>query len=416
MSKVLILCIPSHGHVNPILGLAIELIHQGEEVTFFCAEEFRKSIEDIGAAFKCYQEDLNIFQKKQGNANDSTTNKKKPVFGFVSALLQPDKFIDDVLHQIRGFTFDYLIHSAAYPYAHVIAQVLKIPAISSFAIFATQKDLFKKKTMEKRGVFNFIPFKWKVKVLFFLYYRKAFKKVRQAIYKKYGVAISRDMLSLFTNKGNLNIIYTSKYFIPHPEYYDDSFIFVGPPIYHKPYEMNFPFEKLAGKKVIYISMGTIFSNHSAELNQLFFQSFAGMDVVVVMAAYQVDLSTYAVPENFIIMNYVPQLELLKHTSVAITHAGMNSIGDLLYHKVPFVAIPLGADQYYMANRTEELGATIVLDIHHLTPDILRDAVEKVLTNPGYLENMKKISHSFREAGGYKKAVEEIFKLKKPKIA
>ena len=45
MSKVLFLSIPSHGHMNPMMGLANELVSQGEEVTFFSSEEFKKPIE-----------------------------------------------------------------------------------------------------------------------------------------------------------------------------------------------------------------------------------------------------------------------------------------------------------------------------------------------------------------------------------
>lgn len=116
-----------------------------------------------------------------------------------------------------------------------------------------------------------------------------------------------------------------------------------------------------------------------------------------------------------IWGQINQSEVLKYTDAAITHAGMNSTSDLLYNNVPFVAIPIGADQPYMAKRAEKLGATISLDKDNINPEILRESVEKVLTDPSYLENMRKISDSFKESGGYKKAVEEIFKLKQEKI-
>ncbi len=61
----------------------------------------------------------------------------------------------------------------------------------------------------------------------------------------------------------------------------------------------------------------------------------------------------------------------------------------MYNNVPFVAIPIGADQPYMAKGAEELGATISIDKNNFTPEILRNSVEKVLTNPSYLENIKK---------------------------
>ncbi|WP_316802299.1 macrolide family glycosyltransferase [Pedobacter nototheniae] len=402
MSHILFLCIPSHGHVNPVIGLAGELINQGERITFFCSDEFKKSIEGIGADFKCYKEDLNIFQKKNG------TPDEKPTSGLVSALLEPMKFIDDILVQIKNLEFDYIVFSSAYPYANVISQILDIPTVSSFAVFMTLKDLMAKKaedpsTAGKQGFMGINAETTEI-----------FKKVRQDLIQKYQVEIPDNMMDLFFNKGDLNIIYTSKYFVPDPDQYDDSFIFIGPPVYNKKYALDFPFEKLKGKKVVYISLGTVFSNHSDEINNIFFKTFADLDVVVVMAAYNIDLSRFNVPANFIVRNYVPQLKVLKYTSVAITHAGMNSIGDILYNNVPFISIPLGADQFFLANRAQELGATLVLDANNLTPEILKKSVEKVIENPNYLENIKKISNSFIESGGYKRAVEEIFKLKKRK--
>jgi MGT family glycosyltransferase len=219
---------------------------------------------------------------------------------------------------------------------------------------------------------------------------------------------------LYFNIGDINIAYTSKYFVSHIEYYDDSFKFIGPPIYDRKENLDFPFEKLEGKKVIYISLGTVFNNTNSRIYDVFFKTFANTDVIVVMAAYNVDLSSFYIPENFIVRNYVPQSEILKYTDVAITHGGMNSMSDLLYNNIPFVAIPIGADQPYLAARASELGATISLDKDKLTPEILKNAVEKVLTDQSYIENIKKISTSFKESGGYKKAIEEISKFKKEK--
>lgn len=131
-----------------------------------------------------------------------------------------------------------------------------------------------------------------------------------------------------------------------------------------------------------------------------------------MAAYNVDLSQFHVPDNFIVRNYVPQFEILKYACAAIIHGGMNTTNDLIYNNVPFVVIPIGADQPYIANMVSELGAAISIDRKKLTSEILKSYVKKVLFAPMYLKNIKKISDSFNQTGGYKKAVQEIFEFKK----
>lgn len=401
MSKVLFLGIPSHGHMNPTLGLTAALVKNGEAVTFFASAAFKSKVEAAGAVYKEYKEDLDIFKMNKaapGAAPAAGIPAKPAGGGIISILLKPEAVIADVLQQIQGETFDYIIFSAAFPFGNTIAEILQLSAVSSFAVFAVGKEIINKMrdkiaTPELMG---------------------AYKTVSGNIRSKYHVAMPEDPLSLFINKGELNIVYTSRYFAPNLDDFDSSFIFVGPPVYEKADKTGFPFELLEGKKVIYISLGTVFSNYSTALNELFFTTFADSDAVVVMTAYNVDLSRFNIPTNFIVRNYVPQLEILPYVTVAITHAGMNSIGDMLYTNTPFVAIPLGADQFFLSRRAAELGATIALDAASLTPEKLQQAVDEVVSNPSYQEASKKISQSFREAGGYQKAVEEIFELKKRK--
>ena len=402
MSKVLFLSIPAHGHINPTLGLVNELVKQGEEITYFCSEDFKEKIEKTGAKFKSYRVELSLFKRKHKTSSDMGPDK---LLDYINETLKSsDKIIKDILNQIEGEKFDYIMYTAMFPFGSIIAQILKIPSVSYFAVFATPKELRSqhKELMNENLIKNHPVI-------------ETYKKVSRQLKEEFNVEMSHNIFDLFFNKGDINIAYTSKYFVAHPEYYDDSFKFIGPPIYDRKENLDFPFEKLEGKKVVYISLGTVFNNTDSNLYDIFFKTFGNTDEVVVMTAYNIDLSKFDIPNNFIVRNYVPQSEILKYTDVAITHAGMNSTSDLLYNNVPFVAIPIGADQPYMAKRAEELGATISLDKDNINPEILRESVEKVLTDPSYLENMRKISDSFKESGGYKKAVEEIFKLKQEKI-
>lgn len=118
MSRVLFLSNPYDNSAKPILKLANELIHSGKEVTFFSSDEFKSPVEGIGADFKSYTQDLNIFKSEQN---------EEPKSGLISALLEPMKFIDDIVVQIKGLKFDYAVFAPAYPYANIITQLLGIP-------------------------------------------------------------------------------------------------------------------------------------------------------------------------------------------------------------------------------------------------------------------------------------------------
>ncbi|KHD37030.1 glycosyl transferase [Clostridium acetobutylicum] len=398
MSKVLFMNFPGYGHVNPTLGLVDELVKRGEEVYYFCTDEFKESIEAAGAKFISYGERMSNFK----NANKTAGNRSyADIITKIIGMTECE--IDDILKKIEGMKFDYVVHCSMFCAGNIIAQILKVPSISSFAVFATRKEVMKmqyspitEKELESNPIVS-----------------RTYSEAKSRIEKRYSVKMPA-ISELMACRGDLNIAYTAKEFVSNIEYYDDSFKFIGPPIYKRKENLDFPFEKLKNKKVIYISLGTVFNNTNSNLYNIFFEAFGGSDAIVVMSAYNIDTSNFNIPKNFIVRNYVPQTEILKYADAAITHAGMNSTSDLIYNKVPFVAIPIGADQLYMASRAKELGAAIVLNKDKLTVKDLRESVNKVMVDASYLENIEKIRDVFREAGGYRKGAEEIFKFKAEK--
>lgn len=69
-------------------------------------------------------------------------------------------------------------------------------------------------------------------------------------------------------------------------------------------------------------------------------------------------SMRSIPTNFLITNFVPQFEILNDTDVFISHAGMNSVSESLHFQVPLLLLPQTGDQYYVAERIEQLGAGV----------------------------------------------------------
>ncbi|MEJ8515018.1 nucleotide disphospho-sugar-binding domain-containing protein, partial [Staphylococcus capitis] len=61
-----------------------------------------------------------------------------------------------------------------------------------------------------------------------------------------------------------------------------------------------------------------------------------------------------VPDNVLLKSYVPQTELLQHTALFLTHAGMNSTNEALLMDVPLLAFPQNADQPLVAQQIENI--------------------------------------------------------------
>ncbi|CAH1153883.1 unnamed protein product [Phaedon cochleariae] len=104
------------------------------------------------------------------------------------------------------------------------------------------------------------------------------------------------------------------------------------------------------------------------------------------------------PENVRISKWLPQSDILAHPNVKlfITHGGFLSTSETVYHGVPIIAIPIFGDQLLNARLAENGGFAVVLDITDLTEENLSAALEKMISDPKYTENVKERSQIFHD--------------------
>lgn len=406
MSRALFINIAGHGHVNPTIGIIRELMDRGDEVTYIAGEEFREKIEVTGAKFKAHK---NFNMSSAVNRSPHLTDNKGLLDIVENINLAGNKILANINETFKEIIetvfnsnekFDYIIYDSIFILGSEIGRVLKIPTISSTTTFGINEvmltNIVKLLKLDKFKEISSNPD--------FINFTKNLKE-------NYDIKFP-DSISEFTGKGMLNLVYTSKYFQPYSETFDESYKFIGPSIIDRKEGIDFNLTKKDNKKIIYISLGTIY-NSSLEFYENCFKAFKDMDVEVVMSiGKKIDINTFKeIPSNFIVRNYAPQLEILKHADIFITHGGMNSTNEGLYYELPLILIPQSVDQPFVANRVAELGAGIVLKKDEITPQILKESVEKIFSDKNYKINSEKIGESLRDGGGYKKGVDEIFNLK-----
>ncbi|WP_438870654.1 macrolide family glycosyltransferase [Sarcina ventriculi] len=230
--------------------------------------------------------------------------------------------------------------------------------------------------------------------------------------KEFGISFPKKPIELITGvKNDLTIVFTSKYYQPNAEVFDETYKFVGPSIFDRRELEDFKIENSKNKKIIYISLGTI-ANTNIEFYKNCFKALGSReDLMVIMSVgKKINISDLGqIPTNFKLYNYVPQLEVLKKVDLFITHGGMNSSSEGLYNNVPLIVVPQFGDQPVVAKRVEELGAGVPL-MGDISPLAIENAVNKILSDNSYKENAKKVGESLRECGGYKKAAEAIHKV------
>jgi MGT family glycosyltransferase len=392
MARVLFINGGSEGHVNPTIGVVQELITRGEEVVYFTIEDYRERIEKTGATVRTF--DVQAFLKVfiSGGRNNLLER--------INGLLQTaDIMVPSVLEQIEGEHFDYIIHDSMFGCGRLLAQILKLPAVNSCTSFAQTKSSFD-------NMFNQLSKNIPAETF------DEYIRLTAMVKEKYGVDI-HSTYEVFCNPAPLTIVYTTREFQPFEEEFDQTYKFVGPSIITRQTHENFDLSTIKEKSPIYISLGTVF-NQAIDFYKLCFEVFGNTEHTVVMSIGEKTRASDLgdIPENFIIKNYVPQLELLKYTKLFITHGGMNSVHEGLYYGVPLIVIPQSADQPVIAGQVANKGAGIQLQMQGLTVNQLRESAEYVLNQPSFQEAAAKLKESFQKSNGYQQAVDEIFEYKK----
>ena len=184
---------------------------------------------------------------------------------------------------------------------------------------------------------------------------------------------------------------------------------MGPSLAPRGDSGDFPLDRLNGQPVIYISLGTLVNDHP-DFFRACVDAFRESPYTVVMSIGDkvARESLGDIPPNFIVRPFNPQLEILQHSALFITHAGMNSVHEGLYYDVPLLLVPQQAEQTFVALRIQELGAGLRLT--DFTPAAIRQAAEQVLSDARFQQQAAALGKSLREAGGYQRAADLVLEL------
>jgi MGT family glycosyltransferase len=113
------------------------------------------------------------------------------------------------------------------------------------------------------------------------------------------------------------------------------------------------------------------------------------------------------PANIVEKPGGPQLVVLQRASVFVSHGGMNSVSESLYHGVPLVVVPQMGEQEIIARQVEELGAGLCLAKKEVTAGRLRQSVDRVLGDVKFRNQAALVRESFEGAGGAARGADAI---------
>jgi UDP:flavonoid glycosyltransferase YjiC (YdhE family) len=139
------------------------------------------------------------------------------------------------------------------------------------------------------------------------------------------------------------------------------------------------------RRLVYATLGTVFDVESGDLFSRLIGALALLDgeSVLTIGTEVARHELPTAPPHVRIEPFVPQRELLGDCAAVVCHGGTGTVIAALSVGVPVVVLPMGADQPDNADRCEELGVGLALDVMTATPGQIAGAVREVATDDRY---------------------------------
>jgi MGT family glycosyltransferase len=234
--------------------------------------------------------------------------------------------------------------------------------------------------------------------------------------KQAGIELSRDTYT--TTSKLASITQMPKGFDFQSDHWPSTFHHAGPFLSDAGrIKADFPWEQLTGQPVIYASMGTLQNGLACVYRDIASAAGRWKDMQLVLSigdnVHRSEIGS--LPDNAIVVNHAPQLEILRRASLCITHAGCNTVLECLANGVPQVAIPVTHDQPGVAARIADKKTGLFVPLRDASSSRLGLLIDEVLNDSMYLENARYFQRILAKYNGLSLAaelLEEAFGLAK----
>ena len=384
MKNIAFFCIPAHGHTNPMLPVAAELVKRGEKVRFYSFDEFEEKIRKTGAEFISCSSYLPKLTKEEEERVKSISTTEMSIQD-IRITLKMNDFLEN---EFKTFKPDVVYTDSVCFWGKLNAWKFEVPMVvstSTFAFNQLSSKYMKYSSAEMKDMIFGLP--------------KISKELKTL--RPYGYKVKSAISLIQSDNYTDSIVYTSKRFQPYAESFSNHYLFAGPSVFSDVLP-----QKEKEKPLIYISLGTVI-NERPDFYKNCIKGLKDMnaDIIISYGRYMDKNLLGELPENVNAFHYVDQLDILSKADVFITHCGMNSVSESLYMAAPMVLYPQTSEQNAVARKVSELGAGIMLTDD--SAEGIKNAVQQILDNKSYADSAMECHRDFRSCPGTKGAADFI---------
>ncbi|XP_030571710.1 UDP-glucuronosyltransferase 1-8 [Drosophila novamexicana] len=414
---LLVLPTSARSHYNVGSSLAKGLAAAGHQVTLVSPFALKKPIKNIN--------DMplpNVLKAMGGDIDSLLKKSEQPIIqqivGFYDMGLRITEALlkDPLVVQLRqsNQTFDAVISEVFLNEAQFgLAEHFKAPLIGlgTFGAISWNTDLVGSPSPPSYVPHALLKFSdhmtltERVINLAFLSYEYLFMKLyylpkQEHIYTKYFPQNKQDFYDM--RKNTALVLLNQHVSLSFPRPYSPNMIEVGGMHINRkrqplPQDIE-EFIKGAKHGVIYFSMGSNLKSKDLpqEKRLALIETFSKLKQRVLWKFEEPNLP--GKPENVFISDWFPQDDILAHENVIlfITHGGLLSTTESIYHGKPFVGIPIFGDQFLNMARAEQNGYGRTVVYEELTAERLTKAIQQLVQDPHAKQLVEGMSSRYKD--------------------
>ncbi len=351
-----------YGHINPTLGLVKKLTERGNKVDYFCSAEFSGQVIKSGANWIDFGSGLNLFLK-----NYRPTDRH-PFYMLMEYILSYDEvMLPQILDILKERTYDFILCDSIFGGGSFLKQL-------THGAHPQLDHCFQ--------ILNRICNCYKIE--------------------------EPTLEEIFISRGDHNIVYTTRDFNGDEAIKEPQYLFAGPSMERTQETESVDLSGIGSRKLLYISLGSL-NTDFLEFYKMCICAFRDTDYYVCMSiGTKCEVTQLGeIPQNFLVKNVLPQLEILKNSDAFITHAGFNSVNEALYFGVPMLAFPQVNDQHMTAKRLVSMKLGLSDNIKEISAEKLKDQIQQLLSNETIKENCLIISQEMKRCANWELTAEKL---------
>ena len=408
--KILFASVPIDGHFNPLTDLAVYLKNRGHDVRWYAGKAFDKKLEKLSIPRFPFKEAKEINQFNIDEYYPERTKIKSGVkklqfdlkYFFVD---RAPEYFTDIRQIYEEFPFDIMVCDAAFTALHLVRRKLnvRVVCLGIFPLMQTSKDCapYGLGLAPSNSLFGRVKqalLRSLTKNLVF----KASMLEYNKILAKYGVPPVNGLLfdvpfsevDLYLQSGVPGFEYKRSDVAPTVRFVG------GLRTFRDPSKASASPELLArldgSKKAILVSQGTFEPDHSKLIHPTL-EAFKDTDYLILVATgfhhTEILRTTYPQP-NVFIEDFMDFDVVMPKCDVYITNGGYGGVLLSIDHALPMVCAGVNEGKNEICTRVGYFRIGIDLKTEFAKPEALKEAVEELIRDESYKQNIEKLRNEF----------------------